>query len=86
MRLSGRIIKGNKIIRKTLVVEESESASYRDKLEKCLIRLCKELDIQVPLWLKKNTVEFSNYKKTSFNREHFIEKIEFDNFEIETHS
>lgn len=83
MKMSGRLIKGNKTINKSTVIEEKDDLPYRELLERCLINLCKELDIQVPLWLRKNTSEFAAFQKTSFNREHFIEDIKFDRFEIE---
>lgn len=82
MRLSGRIVKDTKIIKEALVENNEDTLSFRDKLEECLIRLCKELDIQVPLWLKKNTSEFVTYQKTSFNGEQFVETVRFDRFDI----
>ncbi len=81
--MSGRLIKGNKTIKKSTVYSEDKSLSYRNALEKCLIALCKELDIQVPVWLRKNTSEFAAFQKTFFNSEHFMEEIKFDRFEIE---
>ncbi|MCR4436748.1 MAG: hypothetical protein QHH06_14075 [Clostridiales bacterium] len=81
MRLSGKLVKGTKVIKETSV-ERNEDAPYRDLLENCLLDLCRELDIQVPLWLKKNTREFVLYRRTSFTKEHFMEGIKFDRFEI----
>ena len=83
MIMTGRLVKGNKTIKKAVVVMEDDSMSYRDALEQCLINVCRELDIAVPLWLRKNTVEFLAFRKTSFNSEHFIDRINFDKFEME---
>ena len=82
MRLHGKIIKETRIIKETFIERSDENIPFRDQLEECLILLCKELDIQVPLWLKKNTKEFVNHHRTFFTEEHFIEKIKFDKFEI----
>lgn len=82
MKLYGKLIKQTKIIKETFAEQNDDSVSFRDQLEQCLIQVCKELDIQVPLWLKKNTKEFVNHHRTFFTSEHFVEKINFDKFEI----
>jgi hypothetical protein len=82
LKLYGKLIKGTRIIKETFVEQKDESVSFRDQLEECLINLCKELDIPVPLWLKKNTKEFAIHHRTFFTGEHFVEKIAFDKFEI----
>ena len=82
MILYGKLIKQTKIIREATVSQNDESIPFRDQLELCLIQVCKELDIQVPLWLKKNTKDFVNHHRTFFTSEHFVEKIYFDKFEI----
>lgn len=82
MKLHGKLIKGTKIIKEASVENNDKSLSYRDALEECFINLCRELDIQVPLWLKKNTSEFAAYRRTFFSAEQFLEKVKFDRFEI----
>lgn len=82
MKLHGKIIKDRKIIKAATVENNDDSLPYRDALEQCLINLCRELDIQVPMWLRNNTAEFVNYRRTIFAEEHFVEKIKFDKFEI----
>ncbi len=82
MKLYGRIIKQGKLINEAWAEPQGSSEDFRDQLEECLIQVCKELDLEVPIWLKKNTTEFGLYKKTSFNSDHFGEEIKFDRFEI----
>ena len=82
MKLYGKLIKQTKIIKEVVAEQNDEAVAFRDQLEQCLIQVCKELDIQVPLWLKKNTKEFVNHHRTFFTSEHFVEKISFDKFEI----
>lgn len=64
MVLSGRLIKGTKTIREETVEVADDRLPFRDMLEECFLRLCKELEIQVPLWLRKNTMEFAHYRRT----------------------
>ncbi len=82
MKLYGKIIKNGKLIKETWAVPQNTTGDFRDQLEECLILVCKELDVEVPIWLKKNSTEFGLYKKTSFNSDHFGEAINFDRLEI----
>ncbi len=82
MKLTGRLIKNTAIIKEAVIEKDDETASYTDLLEECLIGLCRELDIQVPLWLKKNTAEFVKYHRTFFTKEQFMENVRFERFEI----
>jgi hypothetical protein len=82
VKLTGKIIKNRRVIKISSVSEDSEDGSIRDKLEDMLIKICKDLDIQVPLWFDRNTREFGAFKKTRFTEEQFIEDIKFTSFEI----
>lgn len=82
MKLAGKLIKGTKIAKKAFFEKNDNSMSYTDMLEECLIGLCKELDIPVPIWMKKNTHEFAAFRRTFFSNDQFAEKVNFDRFEI----
>ena len=82
MKINGKLIKGVRIAKEANTEIVDEKLSYTELLEQCLIKICGEMDIPVPLWLKKNTKEFVRYRKTSFSNEQFVEKISFDRFEI----
>jgi hypothetical protein len=82
LTLSGKIYVKGKLIRESAAVDNEQEHSFRDKLEKCLTGLCSNLDVPVPLWLKKNTRELAVFKKTFFTSEQFIEKVWFDKLEI----
>ncbi len=82
MKLYGRLVKNGKLIKEAWATPKDENASFHDQLEECLIAVCKQLDIEVPIWLKKNSTDFGIYRKTSFNSDHFGEAIGFDRFEI----
>ena len=82
MILYGQLINGNKVIAEAKVEKDTAGKQLRDVLEECLLQLCRDLDISVPIWLKKNTKEFAMYRKTSFYSEQFVESIKFDRFDI----
>lgn len=82
MKLTGKTIRNSRTIKEATVENSDDTMSFRDILEDCLIKLCKEIDVSVPMWLKKNTTEFVNFHKTTFSRDQFVEKINFDRLEI----
>ena len=82
MKLYGFIKKGTKIVKQTLYEVNNREQSFRDALEECFIGLCRELDIPVPIWLKKNTSEFAKFHRTFFPHDQFIEKVDFDRLEV----
>ena len=82
MKVIGRLINSTTIISEKVVDKDDSSISFREQLEANLIALCKEFDISVPLWLKRNTTEFARYHRTSFTKDQFIDSVKFDRFEI----
>lgn len=82
LKLEGKLIKGTKITRRELFEKEDDSMPFREMLEECLISLCRELDIPVPIWMKKNTHEFATFHRTFFTADQFPEKVNFDRLEI----
>ncbi|HHV95205.1 MAG TPA: hypothetical protein GXX37_01805 [Clostridiaceae bacterium] len=85
MKLTGTLIIGTKTIKKITVEKDDPDMSFHDILEECFIDLCKGLDIPVPIWMKKNTTEFSAFRRTFFTNEQFTEKVNFDRLEIRMH-
>lgn len=82
MRLWGKLMKNNKIIKDNavpLIVEDD----YQAALKEAMIELCDSFDIAKPYWLNKNLNEYNRLGKTSFNKDNFIEEIEFDKLVIE---
>lgn len=82
LKLSGKLIKGTHTINETAAENDDPALSYTDKLEQCLICVCKQMDIPVPPWLDKNTREFAQFRRTFFFEDQFVEKVNFDRFEI----
>ncbi|HHT95305.1 MAG TPA: hypothetical protein P5064_00625 [Clostridia bacterium] len=83
MLIYGKLIKNNLI----LVEEKAECVNpdmnFQQRLTNCLVDICKKMDIQVPVWMSKNTKELARFNKTFFTDEQFMEKVYFDRFEIE---
>jgi hypothetical protein len=82
LTLRGKIFIEGKLIKEEISESPDEGLSFRDKLEKCLLDVCRRLDIPVPLWLKKNTRELAIFRRTFFTSEQFVEKVWFDKLEI----
>ena len=83
MIIYGRIVKGHKTIyQKNIADKCGPSSDFRDRLENCLLSLCKDADIPTPMWLSKNTAELGMFNKTNFFAEQFPEAVKFDRLEI----
>ncbi|HEY8421555.1 MAG TPA: hypothetical protein VIL05_07440 [Thermoclostridium sp.] len=81
MKLTGRIFKGTTVLMEEESVLTGEG-KFQKQLELSLVELCKKMGISVPMWLGKNTREFSRFKWTTFNGDQFFEPVNFDRFEI----
>lgn len=77
IRLWGRILKGQKILRQEIVDCDPQT------IEPALEALCHAFDIQRPIWLNKHTREMEQFGRTTFLRDHFMESIPFTKLEIE---
>ncbi|MBR1796456.1 MAG: hypothetical protein IJ757_00350 [Clostridiales bacterium] len=82
MILEGRIFKGNRLLHIHEVKYENPKVSFSKELEEALIILCREMDIPVPMWMKKNTHEFAAFHQTIFFDEQYPEKVKFEKFQI----
>ncbi len=82
MRMIGKLIKGTTILDEKVYEIDDQDGSYQDRLEKCLVEICRLLSIEVPLWLTKNTREYVSFRRTSFNADQFFNPVIFERFEI----
>lgn len=83
MKLTGKLEKGSILLREVWMDEQEADTLFHDRLERQLVRLCREIEIPVPIWLKKNTREIARYRKTFFGKEQFMEDVFFDRFILE---
>ena len=82
LTLEGRLFIAHRMTEIKTVTTEDTDTSYAKCLEKALIELCRQLDIPVPMWMKKNTKEFAAFGQTIFFREQYTEDVRFDRFQI----
>ncbi|WKY46596.1 hypothetical protein Q5O24_09400 [Eubacteriaceae bacterium ES3] len=82
-RIWGKLIKRNKFIKESVVEIDDHTTSIDEKVETALENFCQQFDLEKPIWFDKNTKELSNFSKTSFREDQFMESIWFDYFEIE---
>ena len=83
MKLEGRLFVSNRLtdIKEVELVSDPDLPFSRN-LESALIMLCRELDVPVPAWMKKNTREFAAFYQTVFFAEQYQEQVRFDRFVI----
>lgn len=72
MRMTGKLIKGTVILDEKAYEIDDDTGTYQDRLEKCLVEICSLLNIEVPMWLNKNTREFVRFRRTSFYSDQFL--------------
>ena len=83
MKLEGRLFVANRMTEiKEVETPDNEGEAYSVRLERALVELCRQMDIPVPMWMKKNTHEFAAFRQTIFFREQYTEKVRFDRFQI----
>ncbi len=81
MRIWGKIIKENRLIRDE-VIERWGSENRTTKVLSSLEELCLCFDLSVPLWLDMNIRDFQRHAKTRFTQDSFVESIDFDYLEF----
>lgn len=86
MRMIGKLIKGTTVLDEKVYEISDDEGSYQDRLEKCLVEICRLMAIEVPLWLTKNTREYVAFRRTSFNADQFLNPVLFERFEIRVES
>ncbi len=86
MRMIGKLIKGTTVLDEKVYEISDDEGSYQDRLEKCLVEICRLMAIEVPLWLTKNTREYVAFRRTSFNADQFFNPVLFERFEIRVES
>ena len=51
MILYGKLMKGNMPLKNSKAEQNDPEKSFHDQLEEAFLQLCKNLDIQVPIWV-----------------------------------
>ena len=78
MRILGKMIKDNHLIRDMVVENYDYSMSRTKKVYDALEKMCYEFDLAKPIWLDINKKDFIRFSRTRFTKDSFVESIEFD--------
>ena len=82
-RVWGKIIQNNHLLQDTVVEISDKDMSRTHKVYKALDEICYQFNLAVPTWLDQNKKEFLKVSKTRFNKDSFIESIDFDYLEFQ---
>lgn len=82
-RLWGKIWKKNHLIRDMVVCDERAGVNRTRKIYDALDKICLEFDLSRPIWLEVTVNDFLKTDNTRFNKDNFIDDIEFDYLEIQ---
>lgn len=80
-RLRARVMKKNHALRET-VVEDDTADTRTHKVLHALNKAVMALDLAEPIWLDKNIHDFQRRAQCRFDRDSFVEEIDFDYLEI----
>ncbi len=80
-RLWGKEFKNNKILRDTVVEDDSDDTRTH-KIFHALDQICYDFDLSKPIWLDVNIDEFKRLAKTRFTPDNFVDAVDFDYLEI----
>lgn len=81
MRTWIKLFHNNHMI-KDATVEDYSDDSRTHKVMAALEKACLEFDLEKPIWLETNIADFKRTAKTRFNKDSFIESVEFDYLEL----
>ncbi len=82
MKLEGAIYRENRLMDRRVREVPDGGQTFVVNLDRCLLALCKDLGIPIPIWMNRNTREFAHWRQTAFTSEQFDEKTHFDRFQI----
>lgn len=81
MRIWAKIFLENRLI-KDITVEDNTDDTRTHKIFNSLEKVCREFDLEKPIWLESNIKDFKRHSKTRFTKDSFIEDVPFDFLEF----
>ena len=82
-RVWAKLIKQNNLIKDTVIIIDDTMLTRTNKIFLALEKTCYEFDLSKPIWLSINKNDFIKHSKTKFNKDSFIEEIDFDFLEFQ---
>jgi hypothetical protein len=83
VRLWAKIWKKSRMLKDMTVENGSTELNRTRKIFSAIEDVCKEFDLSIPIWLDSNIAEFQRHDKVRFNKDNFMEEIDFDYLEIQ---
>lgn len=81
-RLWAKIWKSNRLVKDLVICNNDNSLNRTRKIYKAIDDICYEFDLSKPIWLDSTISDFQKHDKTRFNKDNFIDAIDFDYLEI----
>ncbi len=81
-RMWAKIWKENRMLKDMVACDDREDVNRTKKVFDSIDKVCIEFDLSRPIWLESNIVDFKKRDKVRFNKDNFIDDIEFDYLEI----
>lgn len=79
MKIWGKIIKKEQILKSKTIVVDPSTTTFFDMLK----TLCEKLNISTPVLLDKHVYDFNVFHMCMFRADDFIEDVIFDRFVLE---
>lgn len=79
IKIWGKILSGDKIIKHTTILVDETNTSFFNMLKD----LCQALNIPTPVLLDKHVYDFNLFNQCSFRPDDFVESVVFDKFTLE---
>lgn len=77
----GKLIRNNKVIASDTCTSDAQDMSAA--LLECIEHFGRTFDIEAPMWNSLHTKQLGNFQKAVFTRDDFIDRINFDRFEMQ---
>lgn len=81
-RLWAKEFKHNHMIKDMVVANDDITLNRTRKIFQAIETVCHQWDLSSPIWLDSNIEDFKRFDKVRFNRDNFIDSIDFDYLEI----
>ena len=82
-RMWGKIFRENRLLQDTVICNKDPNLNRTRKVFSALEEICRQFDLENPIWLDSTIEEFKRHDKARFYQDSFIESIDFDYLEIQ---
>lgn len=77
----GKLYRKNKCIASDTFISSADDISAA--LVESMEHFGRRFDMEVPMWTSKHTKEFGGFQTVRFTKDDFVDKINFDRFEMQ---